>query len=222
MFAGVSDPVNWLQEHLDVSFPQDGEILAITLHGSKEQASDLTQVVDAVAAAYKKEVLGNEKSRQLTIKDMLERSLQNLQAEIRRKYEDYIDIAKGMGRPEANGVDIVEQIAMKRLDRVDDELASLEREQLKLDSDNNSKDAKFVKQRIEQLQKRQFELEKDVVRHAEKSVELITRKNELEQLQNVANEVSMRLEKLDIDAEAPSQIRQVQAAVIEPAEVAIR
>jgi capsular exopolysaccharide synthesis family protein len=34
----------------------------------------------------------------MTIHDMVERSLQNLQAEIKRKSEDYIDIAKGMNR----------------------------------------------------------------------------------------------------------------------------
>lgn len=222
IFAGVGNPDDWLQEHLEVSFPQDGEILAITLRGRKDQANDLTQVVDAVAAAYKKEVLGNEKSRRLTEHDMLERSMTNLQAEIKRKYEDYIDIAKGMGRPEASGSSVDVQIALKRLDRVDDELAGLEREELKIDTDKDAMEAKFVKQRMEQLHNRQAKLQKEIERLSEKSVELITRKNELEQLQNIANELSIKLEKLDIDSEAPYPIRQVQPAMIEPAAVAFQ
>ncbi len=97
ILAGERDKEEWLQDHLDVGFPQNGEILAISLTGTPPE--DLVTLVNAVAEAYKKEVLGKETSRKLTIRDMLERSLQNLNGEIKRKYEDYIEIAKGMGRP---------------------------------------------------------------------------------------------------------------------------
>ena len=80
--------------------------------------------------AYKKEVLGNERARKLNQHDMLERSLENLNAEIKRKSEDYLDIAKGMGKTEG-GNDIQQQLDMKRMDRIDEELAQLEREQLR-------------------------------------------------------------------------------------------
>src|SRR6476660_4062645 len=94
VFAGVRDPEEWLQDHLDLSYPENGEILAISLQGPASQANDLALIVDAVAEAYKREVLGNEKDRKLKQHDMLERSVQSLNAEIKRKYEDYIDIAK--------------------------------------------------------------------------------------------------------------------------------
>ncbi len=97
ILASATDKEEWLQEHLDVEFPQNGEILSISLSGSPPD--DLVSLVNAVAEAYNKEVIGTEKSRKLNIRDMLEKSLLNLQAEIKRKYEDYIDIAKGMGRP---------------------------------------------------------------------------------------------------------------------------
>src|SRR3954451_20534187 len=97
ILAGERDKEEWLQEHLDVEFPQNGEILSISLTGSPPE--DLEKLVDAVAQAYTKEVLGKETARKLNIRDMMERSLQNLNAEIKRKYEDYLDIAKGMGRP---------------------------------------------------------------------------------------------------------------------------
>src|SRR5438034_6994781 len=127
VFAGVTDPEAWLQDHLVVEYPENGEILAISLRGPASQANDLRLVVDAVAEAYIKEVLGKEKSRKLTIRDMLEHSLQNLNAEIKRKYEDYLDIAKGMGKP-TDGNEFQRQLDLKRMDRIDEELAQLERE----------------------------------------------------------------------------------------------
>src|SRR5215213_1856431 len=74
VFAGVADKEEWLQDHLQVSYPQNGEILAIELRGPVSQADDLRMIVDAVASAYKQEVLGNEKVRRLDVRDMLERS----------------------------------------------------------------------------------------------------------------------------------------------------
>ena len=83
ILAGERDKEEWLQENLDVEFPQNGMILSISLTGSPPE--DLVTLVDAVAQAYKNEVLGKEKSRKLNIRDMMERSLQNLNGEIKRK-----------------------------------------------------------------------------------------------------------------------------------------
>ena len=38
VFAGVVDKEEWLQDHLEVSYPQNGEILAIELRGPVSQA----------------------------------------------------------------------------------------------------------------------------------------------------------------------------------------
>ena len=150
-------------------------------------------IVDAVAGAYKKEVLGNEQSLRLNIRDMLERSLQNLNAEIKRKYEDYLDIAKGMGKP-TDGNDFHRQLDLKRMDRMDEELAQLERDKLKMDIGGDSKESKFVDARMTQLLKRQNELEKEVLKRNEKSVDLETRGDELKQLQQIAKDMNLKLE----------------------------
>src|SRR5262245_17584719 len=71
IIAGVKDPEAWLLDHLEIDFPEDGEILAISLSGPESQAQDLSHVVDAVAEAYRIEVLAQEQSRQLAIRDML-------------------------------------------------------------------------------------------------------------------------------------------------------
>ncbi len=223
VFAGVRDPEEWLQDHLDLSYPENGEILAIELRGPPSQANDLRLIVDAVAEAYKKEVLSKETARKLNIRDMLERSLQNLNGEIKRKYEDYVDIAKGMGRSDSDSDSDPEmQIYMKRMDRIDEELAQLEREQSRVESGADGKDSKYVEARITQLRKSQDELMKTIQKRNERSVDLTTRKNELDQLQSIANDLAIKLEKMDIDSQIPAQIRQLQQAVLEPPQVARR
>jgi hypothetical protein len=219
VLAGVGDKEAWLQDHLEVGYPHDGEILEIKLRGTAWQADDLILLVDAVGEAYKKEVLGNEIALRMNRHDLIERSLQNLQVEIKRKYEDYLDIAKGMGRAEGSN-DIEQQLNMKRLDRIDEELAQLEREQLKMENGDDAKYSKFVKQRIEQLTKRQNELQKTMEKRSEMSIELTTRKNELDQLQAIAKDLSINLEKMDIESQLPSRIRQVQPATVERGDIA--
>jgi hypothetical protein len=220
VFAGKDDPELWLKDNLEIDYPQDGEILQIKLRGSKSQAPELEVIVNAVASAYEKEVLGNEKARRLVQRDMMERSLQNLTSEIKRKMEDYLDIAKGMARPDANSNDFQQQRLVKQLDRVDDELTQLEREQLRIATGGDDKESKFLKQRMEQLRTRQDELLKNLERRSQRSVDLETRKEELKQLQTIANDLSVKLEKMDIEAAAPARILKIQPAVIEPAQVA--
>jgi hypothetical protein len=223
VFAGKGDPVVWLQDHLEIGFPQNGEILEIKLRGRKSEADDLLRIVDAVVEAYKKEVLSSEKSRQLAMRDMLACSVANLNTEIKRKYEDYLDIAKGMGRPDVENGEIQQQLMVKQLDRVDDELSQLERDLWKLSINNDSKDSKVIdatKQRLAELTKRRELLQKNLQLVIEKSVELVTRKRELDRLQKLENDMSVKLEQVDIDMEAPPRIRQLQPATIEPKQVA--
>jgi hypothetical protein len=141
-----------------------------------------------------------------------------LNAQIKRKYEDYLDIAKGMNHAESGSGDIQQQLDVKRLERIDEELMRLEGDQVKAENSGVEKDLKIAMQRIEQLRKGKAELEKTVARRAERSVDLITRKEELDQLQRIANELNSKLEILDIHAQLPSRIRQIQPAVIAPDE----
>jgi hypothetical protein len=62
---------------------------------------------------------------------MLEHRYIDLEDQIKRKSEDLSDIAKGMGKRDAGGSDIRQQIDMKRLDRIDEEMMRLEGDLLK-------------------------------------------------------------------------------------------
>src|SRR3954471_14718635 len=71
IFAGESDKEGWLHDHLEVQYPENGEILAIALRGPRSQANDLKLAVDAVTQAYKKEVLAAERQRRQGERDLL-------------------------------------------------------------------------------------------------------------------------------------------------------
>ena len=75
---------------------------------------------------------------------------------------------------------------------------------------------KSIEERIKQLRDRQAGLAKELARRAEVSSDLETRKRELDQLQRISDEMSVQLEQLDFESSGPSQIQQVQPAVISP------
>ncbi len=214
MLQSQKDPVAWLQDHLEAGFPQDGEILAISLRGPEAYANDLIQIVDAVAKGYRDEVVYAERQRRLTDRDLLARSLENLNLEIARKLEKYSDIAREADALESGRGRMLQELDLKRLDRVETELMRLENEQLQTASAGGSESNTPLEQRIGQLRERQAELEKKIMSRAEGSVELTTRQRELDQLQRLADEMTDKLERLDIEAQAPDRIRQVQPAVV--------
>ena len=92
--------VDWLAERLEVSYPQQGEYLSISLSGD-EPTEDLVRLVGAVADAYNDEVVFKERSRRLSTRDMLNRSLETIKKEIADKWDVYMDIAKGSENPQA-------------------------------------------------------------------------------------------------------------------------
>lgn len=308
--AGEKDPVEWLQDKLQVDFPQNGEVLSIALSGD-ELPDELVLLVDAVAKAYKAEVVDELRQHRLNNRDLLARNLENLNKEIKSKLETYLAIAKESGRPEAAGSDAETQLLVRDISETqkkkDDLTAQLYQTQADfvimkgeledpavLDAQIDEaleKDMQvmMIRDRIAQLQMQQAEqngrrkrgtradatansqiqalnaqletyraqekakmlheiqskpnvaLQQLMLRYrtnmglvqrqlatitkaldaklstlqnrVAKSADLETRQKELEQLQQIANDMSVKLESLDIDANAPEQIRSLQSAV---------
>jgi len=311
--AGRSDPVVWLQENLSCDYPQNGKLLSIALSGD-ELTEDQVQLVDAVAKAYKDEVIDQARQRRLVLRDMLSRNIDTLNVEIKQKMDLYLDIARELGRPqdstkgdaetelllrdisdtqhkkeelttqlyqtqtdfmimkgeledpgvlEANIEDTIDKdpivVMMKQkigLMQMDPSSASgggtkatnsrmgqsnarqveaLNRQLAQYRDDQKKQmQKKFAispNVPLQQLTKRyrttfgslqsqlaamQKSLDSkmaDLKKRIERSTDLETREEDLKQLQAIAKDMSIKLESLDIDANAPDQIRQVQAAV---------
>jgi hypothetical protein len=143
----------------------------------------------------------------------LARGLEVLQDEIKRKWEEFLDIARESGRPEGGVGKVQQDLDIRRFDRIDKDLLRLEEERLKADGgDTDALEA--LETRIAQLRARQSELEKLIKMRGEESVELSMRKRELDRLWGIADDMTVELEAMDIEAQAPSRIEKVQNAVI--------
>jgi len=148
---------------------------------------------------------------------LLARSLESLKKEIERNFEEYLDIAREAGHVESGSGQVMQELDMKRLDRVETELMRLESELVQVEAGDGSENGTAIETRIGQLRERQAELEKKLTSRAERSVELTTRQQDLERLRRIADRMSIKLEMLDIEANAPERIRQIQPAVVGPA-----
>jgi hypothetical protein len=74
------EPVEWLEKEVEGDFPDAPEILRISMKGDKPE--QLTVLVDAIAQAYKREIVDNEKNKRLE-------KLNTVRA-LREKYEEQL------------------------------------------------------------------------------------------------------------------------------------
>ena len=97
-FKDVEQGDEWrhLSEELEVNFPQDSEVMRVSLSGSSP-TEELKLIIEAVSKAYEDEVLFKYKSERLRPRDILVRSLAKLNKEVLRKSEQLEGILKDKG-----------------------------------------------------------------------------------------------------------------------------
>ncbi|MEM6260837.1 MAG: hypothetical protein AAGI37_21530, partial [Planctomycetota bacterium] len=86
----------YLADELSVTFPQNSEVMQLSLSGSAP-TEELKLIVEAVTKAYKDEVLYEYKSQRLRPRDILVRSLNKLNKDILRLSEQLHGIRKEKG-----------------------------------------------------------------------------------------------------------------------------
>jgi polysaccharide biosynthesis transport protein len=101
VFAGEPDPVQWLQENLEVDFPQNGELLSISL-SANAPPEDLQRLVDEVSKAYEDEVVFADTQTRLTTRDLLAQTLKKTTEELDDRLQTYLNMAKEMGKAQGS------------------------------------------------------------------------------------------------------------------------
>jgi capsular exopolysaccharide synthesis family protein len=134
VLADVPDHVEWLQYNLDVEFPQQGEILSISLTDDAP-AEDLVALVNAVVKAYEEEVVFKEQQRRYGTSDLVAKSLQKLQKEITSKWEDFLDMARGGDRPQATERDTKTSLLISEISSLREQRSKLQTQLYQLQSD---------------------------------------------------------------------------------------
>jgi beta-lactamase regulating signal transducer with metallopeptidase domain len=208
------DPVAWLAESLDVGFHPGSELMYVRLYGKPGEEEQLRKLVDAVSRAYEDEVLYAQSQAILRKRDLLAAQLNKLENELTNKTNLYYGLEEETGAADTGSGRVAQELDMKRLDRIEDELMRLENAQLELETSGQPGNTKFYEVRIDQLRKRQAELEHSIRERSQSSVELTTRLREIERLQRVYIEMSTKLEVMDVEANAPARIRKLQEAVV--------
>ena len=206
------DPVEFLEQNLDVEFPGDAEIMQISLRGRADQSADLVKIVDAVSKAYSDEVIYKDRQRDLTARDILARTWENLNREIDHDRDDQDDGETISSEART----ALRELNLNRLDRVESELMRLENEQLQSQTSGAGKDEKFYETRIAELRQRQAELEKAILAASASPAGLNSQKAELDLLQRLANEIGRKLQIADIESRAPGRVELLQTAVPSP------
>ena len=221
MLSRQADPIEWLQQELQVEFPQDGEILSISLEGPSAEREDLVHLVDAIAKAYRDEVISSERHNKLATRDLLARNLDNLNDEVKSDMTEYFDIARELDQGLLAGNNVVQDIESKRLDRIENEIVRLESDLAVAPPENEAK-LKAIEKRVRDLRDQQLALETSIKNRAQKSPDLEMRRKSLDERQRIATDMSYALSKLDIDASTPDRIRPLQPAVISPRSEPVR
>jgi hypothetical protein len=181
---------------------------------SGDETDQVVKIVNAVAKAYEEEVIFKDRQRQANTRDLLERSYKKLKDEIRQRMEDYQAITREAGLADSAAGQVAQQLDIRRLERVEEELMRLENNLLELQTGGKEGNVKFYEERIAQLTKRGEELEKRIIGRTQPSVDLSQRRLELEQLQRIADDIANKLELTNIEASAPNRIELIQAAVV--------
>jgi hypothetical protein len=228
LIASQDDPIEWLEGQVEVSV--DGEVLTIAMRCTEDDVDQTREIVDAIVEAYNTEVLNKSRATHVGMNDVLTRRLHQIDAEIDRAMGAYIARAQRTASSETPSGQVLQQLDVRRIERVDDEIMRLENElslaqtrQEGITEDKETQDTdaaeagiKWFEQRIESLTGQRIELEKKVLERSQPSLELATLKRELESLQEIRAAVSARLQQHEVDSNAPPRIFAIQPATASP------
>jgi hypothetical protein len=142
-----------------------------------------------------------ERQRLIRRRNFLEQHVNEMTAELKRKWDDYIDIARGLDNVEDRGAAALQEVDMKRLDHVDAEAMQIEKELYNFAAKDQKSELAIGQQRLANLRKKQEELKRDISNRARQSADLAMHRAELEHLQHMINTFSEELERLKIEAE---------------------
>lgn len=125
MLAREENPIGFLQNNVQTSYPNDSEVLDVSLQG--EDAAQIIKIVDAVTDSYIKEVVT---ARQEGLRKRLERLRQQYasgEADIRQRREQIHAAKTKVGAQDTNQARIRHQLELERLRSLDEERSNLSR-----------------------------------------------------------------------------------------------
>jgi len=106
------DPIRWLQNQLQVSFPGDAEIMKVSLAG--EEPKESVPLLNAIVDAYLGEVVDVERKRRNDRLNELDDVYDEKCQQVRRKMNEFRTLADNLGTGSPEAVKLKQQIALRR------------------------------------------------------------------------------------------------------------
>jgi capsular exopolysaccharide synthesis family protein len=124
--AQHADPIEWLEQELQVDFANGSEILRISM--SSDEAEEPMVLVNAVTQAYRDEVVDVETKQRRERFDLLKETWNRYQENLREKRKELKRLTEVAGSDDKKTLASLQQHGLDRLGRAEDELARVETE----------------------------------------------------------------------------------------------
>jgi Tfp pilus assembly protein PilO len=138
-----------------------------------------------------------EQQRFVTRRSVLAAHVKDLSAELKRKSDDYVDIARGMNIDD----DSLLQVDLKRLDRLDEESLRIENELYNFQTKGKGKEVETGMKQLAERRKQQEQLRRDIGQRTRESASLKIYRDDLDRLQHMIDTFTEELERLNMEAE---------------------
>ena len=120
MIANHPDPIKWLQKALKIEFPDESEIMSVSLTCSDPSAA--YKIVKAVVGTYKSDVVDKENVERQAKVETLERILQETEEKVRKKRNDLKRLVESLGMSDKSTVDLSQQQTLQQFSEVRSQL----------------------------------------------------------------------------------------------------
>src|SRR5262249_15644820 len=106
------DPVTWLSETLSVVFPEDSEVMNVSLSSTLPER--LHELVNSIVKAYFDEIFYPEQLRNLDRLNKLEKSEKDAEAELRTKRSQLAELVEKVGSGDSGNLTIMQQTVLQQ------------------------------------------------------------------------------------------------------------
>ena len=121
---GVVDPVNWIGQRIQVSFPGGTDIMSIGMSGKDRNM--ITEIVNAVKDAYMQEVVTVDRENHLRRKNVLEQAYTRNLQQIDKKTYLYKELADQVGSSDSDAVKQSARLKLQTIDGLKSKVMSLD------------------------------------------------------------------------------------------------
>lgn len=107
------DAVSWLKAHVNIDFPDNAEIMRISMKGGRKD--DLLKIVNKVVSVYMEEIVAREKDLRIAHESKLSQTYSNMQADLQKQLDSLHTLEALHKTSGSEGAKLVKDMAIEEL-----------------------------------------------------------------------------------------------------------